>query len=90
MACMVESSQPPAVLTFSAPVREARSALLPLLQPQSASAMAHVADARAFAMRAFLIVFRHVLDLSFSWRPARHPGSRDNNNCFDFPVAREE
>ena len=87
---MIESSQPPAVLTFSATVREAGSTLLPFLQPQPPGAMAHVADAGALAMRAFLVVFRHVLNLSFSWRPARHPGSRGNNNCCDFPVVREE
>ena len=87
---MVESSQAPAVLTFSAAVREAGSALLPFLQPQPSCAMAHVADAGAFAMRAFLVVFRHVLNLSFLWRPARQPGSRGNNNCCDFPVVREE
>lgn len=82
MACAIKAPEAAAVLAFPASMRKAGGARLPLLKSEPPSAMAHMADTRALAMRAFFIVFSHGINPSFLRSPAMPPsGSEGKNKC---------
>lgn len=72
----IEAAQPPAVLTLPAPMREARSALFPLLESQAARTLAGLAYAGALAVRALSVSWRHRAQPPFDERSSPALGTK--------------
>ncbi len=76
MSSTVEAAQPPAVLTLAAPVWEAGGALFAFLEREPSRPVAHMAEARSFAVGTLLEFFCHWILPAFPIRPGMPPWHR--------------